>query len=37
MKVISGCVVVKENKILMVKEANPICYGKWNFPARTCR
>ena len=33
MKVISGCLVIKENKILMVKEANPICYGKWNFPA----
>ena len=33
MKVIAGCLVVKENKILMVKEANAICYGKWNFPA----
>lgn len=33
MKVISGCLVIKDNKILMVKEANPICYGKWNFPA----
>lgn len=33
MNVISGCLVIKENKILMVKEANPICYGKWNFPA----
>ena len=33
MKVISGCLVIKENKILMVKEGNPICYGKWNFPA----
>lgn len=33
MKVISGCIIIKENKILMVKESNPICYGKWNFPA----
>lgn len=33
MKVISGCLIEKDNKILMVKEANPICYGKWNFPA----
>lgn len=33
MKVISGCLIIKDNKILMVKEANPICYGKWNFPA----
>lgn len=33
MKVISGCIIVKDDKVLMVKEANPICYGKWNFPA----
>lgn len=33
MKVISGCIILKDNKILMVKEANPVCYGKWNFPA----
>lgn len=33
MKVISGCIVVKDNKILMVQEAHPHCYGKWNFPA----
>ncbi len=33
MKVIAGCIVLKEDKILMVKEKNPICYGKWNFPA----
>lgn len=33
MKVISGCIVVKDNKILMVQEALPHCYGKWNFPA----
>ena len=33
MKVIAGCVVKKDNKILMVKEVNKECYGKWNFPA----
>lgn len=33
MKVIAGCVVKRDNKILMVKEANKKCYGKWNFPA----
>ena len=33
MKVISGCLVIKENKILMVKEAKSFCFGKWNFPA----
>ena len=33
MKVIAGCLISKENKILMVKEAKTICYGKWNFPA----
>lgn len=33
LKVISGCIIEKDGKILMVKEANPICYGKWNFPA----
>lgn len=33
MKVIAGCVIVKENKVLMVKEASSNCYGQWNFPA----
>lgn len=33
MKVISGCVVVRDNKVLMVKEASKHCYGQWNFPA----
>lgn len=33
MKVISGCAVIKDNKVLMVKEANPKCYGQWNYPA----
>lgn len=33
MKVIAGCVIVKNNKILMVKEAKESCYGQWNYPA----
>lgn len=33
MIVIAGCVIVKNNKILMVKEAKKQCYGQWNFPA----
>lgn len=30
MVIIAGCVIKKDNKILMVQEANPNCYGKWN-------
>lgn len=33
MVIIAGCIIVKENKILMVKEAKKKCYGQWNFPA----
>lgn len=33
MVVIAGCVIVRDNKILMVKEAQKKCYGQWNFPA----
>ncbi len=33
MIIIAGCIIVKENKILMVKEAKKKCYGQWNFPA----
>jgi ADP-ribose pyrophosphatase YjhB (NUDIX family) len=33
MKVISGCVIIRDNKILMVKEAKKKCYGQWNYPA----
>ena len=33
MKVITGCLIVRDNKILMVKEANKRCYGQWNIPA----
>lgn len=33
MVIISGCLVTKNNKILMVKEAKKKCYGQWNFPA----
>lgn len=33
MTIISGCVIERDNKILMVKEAKKRCYGQWNFPA----
>ena len=33
MKIIVGAIVIKNNKILMVKEAKKNCYGKWAFPA----
>lgn len=33
MVIIAGCVIKRDNKILMVKEAKKKCYGKWNFPA----
>lgn len=33
MKIIAGCVIEKNGKILMVKEAKKKCYGQWNFPA----
>lgn len=33
MIIIAGCVIVRDGKILMVKEAKKKCYGQWNFPA----
>ena len=33
MVVIAGCIVKRDNKILMVREAQKKCYGQWNFPA----
>ena len=33
MDVISGCIVTKDNKILLVQEGLKDCYGKWNLPA----
>ncbi len=33
MVVIAGCLIVRDGKILMVKEAKKKCYGQWNFPA----
>lgn len=33
MNVIAGCVIVKNNKILLVKEGMEEHYGKWNLPA----
>lgn len=32
MKVIVSSIIIKDNKILMVKEANKKCYGQWNYP-----
>lgn len=33
MVIIAGCLIARDNKILMVKEAQKKCYGQWNFPA----
>lgn len=33
MVIIAGCLIVRNNKVLMVKEAQKKCYGQWNFPA----
>lgn len=33
MEIIVGAIIIKNNKILMVKEAKKNCYGKWAFPA----
>ena len=33
MEIVSGCLIKRNNKILMVKEAKKSCYGKYNFPA----
>ena len=33
MVIIAGCLIVRDNKILMVKEAKKKCYGQWSFPA----
>ena len=33
MVVIAGCLKVRNNRILLVKEAKKKCYGKWNVPA----
>lgn len=33
MDVIAGCVVIKDNKILLVQEGLKNCYGQWNLPA----
>lgn len=33
MVIIAGCLIVRDNKVLMVKEAQKKCYGQWNFPA----
>lgn len=33
MEIIVGSIIIKENKILMVRETKKDCYGKWAFPA----
>ena len=33
MVVIAGCIIVKDDKVLMVQEASKDCYGLWTFPA----
>jgi len=33
MEIIVGSVILKNDKVLMVKEAKKECYGKWTFPA----
>ncbi len=33
MVIIAGCLIVRNNKVLMVREAKKKCYGQWNFPA----
>lgn len=33
MEIIVGTITMKDDKILMVKEAKKECYGKWAFPA----
>lgn len=33
MVVIVGCIIAKDNKLLMVQEASQDCYGLWTFPA----
>lgn len=33
MKVVAGCIIKKDNKILMIKENQKDFHGKWNYPA----
>lgn len=33
MEIVAGCVIKKDDKILMVQEAKQKYYGQWNFPA----
>ena len=33
MEIIVGCIILKDNKILMVRESKNGCYGKLSFPA----
>lgn len=31
-KVVCGAIILKENKLVLVKEAQPHVYGKWSYP-----
>lgn len=33
MDIVAGCIIKRDNKILMVQEAKEKYYGQWNFPA----
>ena len=33
MEIITGIIIIKDNKVLMVKESKKECYGKLAFPA----
>ena len=33
MEIIAGVIIVKNHKVLMVKESKKECYGKFAFPA----
>ena len=33
MQVVAGCVIEKDGRVLMVKQAKEKYYGKWDFPA----
>lgn len=30
MRIVVGCLILKENKFVIIKEAKKSCYGKWN-------
>lgn len=32
MRIIVGCLILREKKFVIIKEAKKSCYGKWNLP-----